>query len=193
MSRRPLGLVVDLAPMPALRLGPSRARAHRDRSGRPAAGRLRPEGLRYRPPHLPGTRESRQGGMSAPLDAAAITQLHAHIHSRLAASCGNHGLRQPDQLHAVRFDPNVSATNAGAYVAKGGDWTPAEEMTRSDLKTGRTAAAHHFRSSPTTTRPATPATATSGANSAASPALCAQCDGRGGSVEASSASMRTMN
>lgn len=34
--------------------------------------------------------------------------------------------------------PNVSATNAGAYVAKGGDWTPAEEMTRSDLKTGRT-------------------------------------------------------
>ena len=42
------------------------------------------------------------------------------------------------QLHAVRFDPNVSATNAGAYVAEGGDWTPAEEMTRSDLKTGRT-------------------------------------------------------
>jgi replication protein len=126
------------------------------------------------------------------LDAAAITQLHAHIHSRLAASCGNHGLRQPDQLHAVRFDPNVSATNAGAYVAKGGDWTPAEEMTRSDLKTGRTGSrtpfqilADYYQTGDTR--------ATSGANSAASPALCAQCDGRGGSVEASSASMRTMN
>ena len=79
------------------------------------------------------------------LDAAAITQLHAHIHSRLAASCGNHGLRQPDQLHAVRFDPNVSATNAGAYVAKGGDWTPAEEMTCSDLKTGRTGSRTPFQ------------------------------------------------
>jgi len=59
------------------------------------------------------------------LDAAAIATLHAHIHARLAASCRDHGLRQPDQLHAVRIDPNVSATAAGAYVAKGGDWTPA--------------------------------------------------------------------
>jgi Replication protein len=71
------------------------------------------------------------------LDAAAIAQLHAHIHTRLAVSCRDHGLRQPDQLHAVRFDPNVSATAAGGYIAKGGDWTPAEEMTRGDLKTGR--------------------------------------------------------
>jgi hypothetical protein len=45
--------------------------------------------------------------------------------------------RQPDQLQAVRIDPNVSASAAGAYVAKGGDWTPAEQMTRGDLKTGR--------------------------------------------------------
>jgi hypothetical protein len=71
------------------------------------------------------------------LGAAAITALHAHIHSRLVASCRDHFLRQPDQLHAVRIDPNVSATAAGAYVAKNGDWTPAEEMTRGDLKTGR--------------------------------------------------------
>jgi hypothetical protein len=71
------------------------------------------------------------------LDAAAIARLHAHIHSRLAVACGNAGLRQPDQLHAVRVDPNVSATAAGAYVAKGGGWTPAEEMTRGDLKTDR--------------------------------------------------------
>ena len=77
------------------------------------------------------------------------------------------------QLHAVRFDPNVSATNAGAYVAKGGDWTPAEEMTRSDLKTGRTGNRTPFQILADYTRPATPATATSGANSAASPALCA--------------------
>ena len=27
---------------------------------------------------------------------------------------------------------------AGRYIAKGGDWTPAEEMTRGDLKTSRT-------------------------------------------------------
>ena len=46
-------------------------------------------------------------------------------------------MRPPDQLYAVRIDPNVSATAAGAYVAKGGDWTPAEEMARGDLKTGR--------------------------------------------------------
>ena len=72
------------------------------------------------------------------LDAAAIAQLHAHIHSRLAASCRSHGVREPDQLHAVRIDPNVSATAAGAYVTKGGDGTPAEEMTRADLKTSRT-------------------------------------------------------
>jgi len=72
------------------------------------------------------------------LDAAAITALHGHIHTRLASSCRDHGLRQPDQLHAVRIDPNVSATAAGAYIAKGGDWTPAEEMTRGDLKTSQT-------------------------------------------------------
>jgi hypothetical protein len=71
------------------------------------------------------------------LGAAAITALHGHIHSRLGASCRSFGLRKPDQLHAVRIDPNVSATAAGAYIAKGGDWTPAEEMTRSDVKTGR--------------------------------------------------------
>ena len=71
------------------------------------------------------------------LDAAAITALHGHIHARLAAACRDHGLRQPDQLHAVRIDPNVSATDAGGYIAKVGDWTPPEEMTRSDLKTSR--------------------------------------------------------
>lgn len=72
------------------------------------------------------------------LDAGAIAMLHTHVHSRLAASCHAFGLRQPDQLHAVRVDPNVSGTSAGAYIAKGGDWTPAEEMTRGDLKTSRT-------------------------------------------------------
>jgi hypothetical protein len=79
------------------------------------------------------------------LGAAAIAQLHAHIHSRLAAACGDHGLRQPDQLHAVRIDPNVSAVAAGAYVAKGGGWTPAEEMTRGDLKTSRTGSRTPFQ------------------------------------------------
>jgi replication protein len=72
------------------------------------------------------------------LDAAAIAQLHGHIHSRVAAACRHYRLRQPDQLHAVRVDPNVSTTAAGAYVAKGGDWTPVEEITRGDLKTSRT-------------------------------------------------------
>jgi hypothetical protein len=71
------------------------------------------------------------------LDASSIAVLHAHIHSRLAAACRDHGLRKPEQLHGVRIDPNVSATAAGAYIAKGGDWTPAEEMTRGDLKTSR--------------------------------------------------------
>jgi Replication protein len=79
------------------------------------------------------------------LDAAAIAALHAHIHSRLAAACRDHGLRLPDQLHAVRIDPNVSASAAGTYVAKGGDWTPAEEMTRGDLKTGRTGSRTPFQ------------------------------------------------
>jgi hypothetical protein len=71
------------------------------------------------------------------LDAAAIAAVHAHIHVRLAVACRDHGLRQPGQLHAVRIDPNVSAAAAGAYLAKGGDWSPAEEMTRGDLKTSR--------------------------------------------------------
>ena len=71
------------------------------------------------------------------LDADAIAALHGHIHSRLAASCRDVGLRRPDQLHAVRIDANISGAAAGGYIAKGGDWTPAEEMTRGDLKTGR--------------------------------------------------------
>jgi hypothetical protein len=79
------------------------------------------------------------------LGADAIAALHAHIHSRLAAVCRAAGLRQPDQLHAVRIDPNVSATAAGAYVAKGSDWTPAEEMTRGDLKTSRTGSRTPFQ------------------------------------------------
>jgi hypothetical protein len=79
------------------------------------------------------------------LDACAITALHAHIYARLAASCHDFGLREPEQLHAVRIDPNVSATAAGGYVAKGGDWTPAEEMTRGDLKTGRTGSRTPFQ------------------------------------------------
>ncbi len=78
-------------------------------------------------------------------DAAAITALHAHIHSRLAASCRDHGLRQPDQLHAVRIDPSVSATAADGYIAKNGDWTPAEEMARGDLKTSRTGSRTPFQ------------------------------------------------
>ncbi len=72
------------------------------------------------------------------LGASTIAALHAHIHARLAAACRDFGLREPDQLHAVRIDPNVSGTSAGAYLAKGGGWTPAEEMARGDLKTGRT-------------------------------------------------------
>jgi hypothetical protein len=79
------------------------------------------------------------------LEAGALTQLHGHIHSRLAASCAGYGLRQPDQLHAVRIDPNIFAPAAGAYLAKGGDWTPAEEMTRSDLKTSRTGSRTPFQ------------------------------------------------
>jgi Replication protein len=79
------------------------------------------------------------------LDAAAIAQLHAHIHSRLAGACRDHGLRQPDQQHAVRIDPNVSAAAGGAYIAKGGEWTPAEEMTRGDLKTSRTGSRTPFQ------------------------------------------------
>jgi hypothetical protein len=44
------------------------------------------------------------------LGAAAIAALHADIHTRLAAACADAGLRQPDQLHAVRIDANVSAS-----------------------------------------------------------------------------------
>ena len=79
------------------------------------------------------------------LAAAAIAQLHAHIHSRPAASCRDQGLRRPDQLHAVRIDPNVSDPAVGAYLAKGGDWTPAEELARGDLKTGRTGSRTPFQ------------------------------------------------
>jgi hypothetical protein len=70
------------------------------------------------------------------LDAGAIAAVHSHMHSRLAACCCDFHLREPDPLHGVRIDPNVSGTAAGAYLAKGGDWTPAEEVTRGDLKTG---------------------------------------------------------
>jgi hypothetical protein len=79
------------------------------------------------------------------LDSAAITDLHAHLHSRLRISCRDHGLRPPDQLHAIRIDPNVNATAAGPYITKGGDWTPAEEMTRGDLKTSRTCSRTPFQ------------------------------------------------
>jgi hypothetical protein len=52
------------------------------------------------------------------VNAADIVALHAHVHSRLAASCGNYGLRQPDQLHAVRIDANVSLTPPAATSPK---------------------------------------------------------------------------
>jgi hypothetical protein len=68
----------------------------------------------------------------------------------------------PRALHAIRIDPNVSATTAGAYIAKGGDWKPAEEMTRGDVKPAAPPAAHYSRSSLTTTRPATHATGSCG-------------------------------
>ena len=67
------------------------------------------------------------------LDAGDIAVVQAHIHSRLAASCRDYRLRQPHPFHSVRIDPNVSGTAAGTYIAKGGDWTLAEEMTRGDL------------------------------------------------------------
>jgi hypothetical protein len=79
------------------------------------------------------------------LGASAIVQLHCHIQPRLAASCRDFGLRRPDQLYAVRIDLTVSATAAGAYIAKGDDWTPAEEMTRGDLKTSRTGSCTPFQ------------------------------------------------
>jgi Replication protein len=79
------------------------------------------------------------------LEAVGIAKLHAHIHSGLAASCQDYGLRRPDQLHAARIDPNVSAIAAGAYIAKGGNWTAAEEMTRGDLKTSRTGSRTPFQ------------------------------------------------
>jgi len=62
----------------------------------------------------------------------------------------------------------VSGTTVGGYIAKGGDRTPAEGMTRGDLKPAAPAAAHHSRSSPSTTRPATPTTATCGGSTPAS-------------------------
>jgi hypothetical protein len=71
------------------------------------------------------------------LEADAIAAVHRHFHSRLAASCRDYRLREPDPLHGVRIDPNVSGTATGAYIAKGGEWTPAEEVARGDLKTGR--------------------------------------------------------
>jgi len=79
------------------------------------------------------------------LDATAIAALHGHIHTRLAASCQRFGLRAPDQVHAVRIDPNVSAAAAGAYIVKNADWTPAEEMARGDLKTSRTGSRTPFQ------------------------------------------------
>ncbi len=79
------------------------------------------------------------------LDAGAIAAVHGHIHSRLGASCRDFGLREPDPLHGVRIDSNVSGTAAGAYVAKGGDWTPAEEVSRGDLKTGRSGSRTPFQ------------------------------------------------
>ena len=79
------------------------------------------------------------------LGAAATAALKAHIHARLAPSCRDFGLRQPDQVHSVRIDPNVSASAACAYVAIGGHWTPAEEMTRGGLKSSRTGSRTPFQ------------------------------------------------
>jgi Replication protein len=79
------------------------------------------------------------------LDANEIAVLHGHIYSRITAGCRDFGLREPDQMHAVRIDPNVSGANAGAYIAKCADWTPAEEVTRGDLKTSCTSSRTPFQ------------------------------------------------
>jgi hypothetical protein len=54
-------------------------------------------------------------------------------------------LRDPGQLHAVRIDPKVSATAARTYLANRDRWTPAEEMPKSDFKTGHSGSRTPFQ------------------------------------------------
>lgn len=81
--------------------------------------------------------------------ADGIAALHAHMRSRLAVNCRDLGLRLPDQLRAAKVDPNVSPIAAGHHAAEGGDWSPAEQMSRGDLKASRTGSGLRSRFSPT--------------------------------------------
>jgi hypothetical protein len=71
-------------------------------------------------------------------DLAAFEQ---YAYERWRRACVARGLREPDRDHGVDLRINCDTVQVGSYVAKlqEGDWSVADEITRSDVKTGRSA------------------------------------------------------
>jgi hypothetical protein len=62
-----------------------------------------------------------------------------HAYPRWRDACLARGLREPDRIHGLDIQMNCDTTQVGSYLAKlqEGDWSVADEVTRGDVKTGR--------------------------------------------------------
>lgn len=81
-----------------------------------------------------------------PWDAGDLAAFYAYAFERWRKVCLAYGLREPHPVHGVDIRPNCDAQAIGDYITKlqEGDWTIAEELTRSDVKTGRKASRTPF-------------------------------------------------
>jgi hypothetical protein len=75
----------------------------------------------------------------AELDAAGLAALKLHMTSRWSKACEAAGLRPPHPVHGVDFRPNIArlGDELARYCAKVQEWGVEQEITRGDLKSGR--------------------------------------------------------
>jgi hypothetical protein len=73
-----------------------------------------------------------------PLDAYGIADLHILMHDKWKRGINAAG-RYLNPKHGIHLDFNAKGTALGGYIAKvqEGDWGPAQEITKGDLKTAR--------------------------------------------------------
>ena len=78
--------------------------------------------------------------------AEDFAAFHAYACERWAKVCAAYHLRPPHPVHGVDIQPNANAAAIASYVTKlqEGAWTIAEEVTRSDVKTGQKASRTPF-------------------------------------------------
>jgi hypothetical protein len=76
---------------------------------------------------------------AAPLSAEGIVMLDQHVRAKWTEGVVACGLRPPSDRHGVKLQTNIGDAEIARYVTKvqEGDWGIAQEITRTDIKTGR--------------------------------------------------------